>query len=260
MRVVTWNVNSIKSRFERFLALLEREGPDVVLLQELKVSDDAFPLMELQALGYHAVVNGQQPYNGVGIVAREHPVEIARAFPGDPAPGESRMIAARVGDLTVVSVYVINGRAVGTPTFEAKLAWLAGLRTWIATTFDPTEPLIVGGDFNVAPDDRDVWAPALWRGQCHFTDEEHAALDALRAWGLIDLFRIHDQDAGRFTWWDYRQGAFHKGEGLRIDLLWGTASVAARCTEVRIDRNERRPKAGPGAPSDHAPVIATLDP
>lgn len=259
MRVVTWNVNSLKTRLPRVLAMLDREQPEVVCLQEIKVADDAFPALELGARGYQAVTYGSQPFNGVAILARTPPVEIARAFTGNPLPGEARMIAARVGDVAVVSVYVINGRHVDDPMYEMKLAWLRGLREWIAETFDPREPLIVAGDFNVCPDERDVWDPAAWEGQCHFTEPERKEVAAMRDWGLTDLFRIHEPGAGHFSWWDYRAGNFHKKLGLRIDLMLATAPLAERCTEVRIDRNERRPKAGEGAPSDHAPVIATFD-
>ncbi len=259
MRAITWNVNGVKPRLERLLALLEREQPDLVCLQEVKVTDEAFPRMELSGAGYVALVNGQATYNGVAILARSEPEEVARSFPGDPTPEDARMLAARVGDVTIVSAYVINGRAVGDPWFERKLAWLRGVRAWVAATFDPEEPLLIAGDFNLAPDERDVWDPEAWKGHCHFTPEEHAEFQQLTAWGLVDLFRLHTAEGGRFTWWDYRAGAFHKKEGLRIDLMLGTEPLARRCTEVRIDRNERRPKAGPGAPSDHAPVIATFD-
>lgn len=259
MRVATWNVNGVKPRLERLLALLERESPDVVCLQEVKVIEEGFPRLELAAAGYDALVHGQRAYNGVAILAREPMVEIGRGFEANPVPDEARVIAARVAGITVVSLYVINGKQVGDIAFDNKLAFLDALRAWIGATFDPDEPLLICGDFNVAPDDRDVWDPVAWEGQCHFTDAEHDRLHALSAWGLADLFRLHVPDAGLFTWWDYRAGNFHKKLGLRIDLMLGTEPLATRCTEVRIDRNERRPTAGPGAPSDHAPVIATFE-
>jgi len=168
------------------------------------------------------------------------------------------MIAARTGDVAVVSAYVINGRHVADPMYETKLAWLRGVREWIEETFDRHEQLIVAGDFNVCSDERDVWDPAGWEGQCHFTEPERKEIAALRDWGLVDLFRIHQPEGGHYSWWDYRAGAFHKKQGLRIDLMLATGPLAERCTEVRIDRNERRPTAGEGAPSDHAPVIATF--
>lgn len=259
MRVLTWNVNSIRTRLPRLLAMLEREEPDIVCLQEIKVPDDGMPLMELSAAGYGTAVNGQSGRNGVAILAREEPKEIARVFPGDPTPEDARFIVARVGDVTVASVYVINGQVTGSPAYVAKLEWLKALRSWIATSFQPDEPLVVAGDFNVCSDERDLWDPAGWEGHCHFTEPERTEVRALADWGMVDLFRIHTPEGGHFSWWDYRAGNFHKRMGLRIDLMFATDPLARRCTEVRIDRNERRPKAGPGVPSDHAPVIATFD-
>ena len=258
MKVVTWNVNSVKMRLPRLLALLEREDPDVVLLQEIKVTDETFPALELQSKGYEALVYGQQRANGVAILAKQPLTEIARTFPGNPLPGEARMVAGRAGDAAFVSLYVINGRTVQDPMYEMKLAFLRAFREWVAEEFDPHDPVLIAGDFNVCSDERDLWDPVMWEGQCHFTEPERAEIAKLRDWGLVDLFRIHEQEGGHFSWWDYRAGHFHKRLGLRIDLVLGTQVLAERCTEVRIDRNERRPKAGEGAPSDHAPVIAVF--
>ncbi len=259
MRIITWNVNSIKARLPRVLALLEREQPDIVCLQEVKTTEEMFPRMELQAAGYEAIVHGQQPYNGVAILTRGDAQEITRDFDGNPLPEEARLVVARVGDLTVASAYVINGRSTGDPMYKAKLVWLRSLREWIGATFTPSDRFVIAGDFNLCPDERDLWDPIGWQGHCHFTAPEREEIAAWKAWGLVDLFRIHTADAGHYSWWDYRAGAFHKREGLRIDLMLATQAVAERCTEVRIDRNERRPTAGEGAPSDHAPVIATFD-
>lgn len=260
MRIVTWNVNSIKSRLPRLLALLERENPDIVCLQEVKTTEDAFPRLELSGAGYQALVHGQQPYNGVAILAREDAKveEIARDFPGNPLPEEARLIAARVNGLSVASLYVINGRAVGDPMYEAKLVFLRSLREWIGSTVAASDPFLIAGDFNVCTDERDLWDPAGWEGHCHFTQPEREEIARWHAWGLTDLFRVHTTEGGVYSWWDYRAGDFHKGKGLRIDLMLATEPLAKRCTEVRIDRNERRPRAGEGAPSDHAPVIATF--
>ncbi|HEX9774117.1 MAG TPA: exodeoxyribonuclease III [Actinomycetota bacterium] len=259
MKVLTWNVNSLRTRLPRLLALLEREAPDVALIQEVKMLEEEIPYDRLAAAGYSALVNGQRTYNGVAILSRHHGEEIARAFPGDPVPEEARVLAARVGGLTIVCVYVINGQSAGSPAYERKLVQLRSLRDWITSTFDLEQPVLVGGDFNLAPDDRDVWDPAGWKGHTHATEPERAEFRALLDLGFADLFRLHHDEGGVFSWWDYRQGAFHKREGLRIDLLLGTEPLARRCTEVRIDRNERKPSAGEGAPSDHAPVIATFD-
>ncbi|HEX9712944.1 MAG TPA: exodeoxyribonuclease III [Actinomycetota bacterium] len=258
MRIVTWNVNSIKQRLPRLLALLDREAPDIVCLQETKCPDEAFPHEQLAERGYHAATYGQRAYNGVAVLSREAPLSLERGFTADPTPDEARLLTARYDALTVISAYVINGRAIGDPAYERKLAWLDALRAWIAGTFSPEEPLVLAGDFNVAPEARDVHDPAGWEGSIHFSEPERTRVRALLDWGFADLLRRHTTDGGIFTWWDYRAGAFHKGWGLRIDLILGTEPLAGRVEEVRVDRNERRPKAGEGAPSDHAPVIATL--
>lgn len=258
MRIVTWNVNSIAKRLPRLLALLEREEPDVVCLQETKVPDESFPALELQAAGYVAVPFGQRAYNGVAILARKEPDEVVRGFPGDPVPEEARVLTARLADLTIASVYVVNGQRVGTDRYERKLAWLDALAGWVETTFTPSEALVVAGDFNVAPDERDVHDPAEWRDTVLFHDAARERLRRLLGWGLVDLFRRTTEEPGHLSWWDYRMGAFHRGWGARIDLVLGTQPVAERLTEARIDRNERRPTAGEGAPSDHAPVIVTI--
>lgn len=259
MKIVTWNVNSIRQRLPRLVALLERERPDVVCLQETKTTDDLFPHEAIADAGYTAAVWGQRSYNGVAILSPVEPDEVTRGFPGDPCPQDARMIAARYGDLTVVDVYVVNGKRVGDPAYETKLAWLDGLRAWLEATFTPEDALLVCGDFNVAPEERDVHDPKRWAGKNLFSEPERERVRALLDWGMADLFRLHHQEGGVFSWWDYRAGAFHRGWGLRIDLMLGTEPVAKRCNEVRIDRNERRPTAGEGAPSDHAPVIAALD-
>lgn len=259
MRVITWNLNSIRQRLPRLLALLDREAPDVVCLQETKITDELFPLEQLAERGYVASTWGQRSYNGVAILSRETPQTIERGFPGDPCPQEARLLTARFEHLTVISAYVVNGRTVADPAYQTKLAWLDALRGWIDTSFSPEDPIIVAGDFNVAPDERDVHDPQRWRGHVHFTKAERERVRALLDWGFADLLRQHTQDGGIFSWWDYRAGAFHRGWGLRIDLILGTEPLARRVREVRVDRTERKPSAGEGAPSDHAPVIATLD-
>ena len=261
MKLVTWNVNSIRQRLPRLLALLERHEPDVVCLQETKVEDAVFPTMEIAAAGYECATFGQRAYNGVA-----HPVACGarrRAAPASTAtrcPSSPVCCAARAGDLDVVCVYVVNGKAVGDPAYDTKLAWLDALRAWVAATFDPASPLVITGDFNIAPDDRDVWdAGAVARqdprqragaravaGRC-LTGGSPTSVEPPRAtW------------PGPFSYWDYTAGAFHKGWGLRIDLALGTAPVAARLIDVVVDREERKPSTGEGKPSDHAPVIVTL--
>ena len=184
---------------------------------------------------------------------------VRTGFDGNPVPEQSRVLAARVGDLDVVCVYVVNGKAVGDSAYDTKLAWLDAFGSWIASTYDPAGKLVIMGDFNIAPDDRDVWDPELWRDKILASDPERARLGALLGWGLTDLGRQAAGDVqGPFAYWDYTAGAFHKGWGLRIDLALGTAKVAEALETVEVDRNERKPTAGEGKPSDHAPVIVTL--
>jgi exodeoxyribonuclease-3 len=259
VRLVTWNVNSIRQRLPRFHALLGRHSPDVVCLQETKVEDEVFPTMELQAAGYEVATLGQKGYNGVAIVSRKGLQDVRTGFDGDPVPEQSRVVSAKVDDVDVVCVYVVNGKAVGDPAYETKLAWLDALRAWLVATRDPAAPLVVCGDFNIAPDDRDVWDPDLWRGKNLASEPERERLRALNSWGLTDLGRASAGDVqGPFSYWDYTAGAFHKGWGLRIDLVLATAPVAARLESVMVERDERKPTFGEGKPSDHAPVLVDL--
>ena len=259
MKLVTWNVNSIRQRLPRLLALLERHGPDVVCLQETKVEDGVFPTMEIAAAGYDCAAFGQRAYNGVAILSRVGLAEVRMGFDGNPVPEQSRVLAARAGDLDVVCVYVVNGKAVGDPAYATKLAWLDAFRAWLTTTYDAATPLVVTGDFNIAPDDRDVWDADLWRDKNLASGPERARFQNLLDWGFTDLGRAAAGDVpGPFSYWDYTAGAFHKGWGLRIDLALGTAPVAERLGGVVVDREERKPSTGEGKPSDHAPVVVTL--
>ncbi len=259
MKLVTWNVNSIRQRLPRLLALLDRHEPDIVFLQETKVEDAVFPTMEIDAAGYESATFGQRAYNGVAILSRVGLSDVRMGFDGDPVPEQSRVLAARAGDVDVVAVYVVNGKAVGDPAYETKLVWLEALTAWIGSTYKPGGSLVVAGDFNIAPDDRDVWDPDLWRDQNLASKPERERLHGLFDWGMTDLGRAAAGDVqGPFAYWDYTAGAFHKGWGLRIDLALGTAPVAARLEDVVVDRNERKPTAGEGKPSDHAPVVVTL--
>jgi exodeoxyribonuclease-3 len=259
VKIITWNVNSVRQRLARLLALLERHDPDVVCLQETKVEDEAFPTLELDAAGYESVSFGQRAYNGVAILSRSPVVDVRRGFPGDPLPDEARVLGGTVDDLRVLNLYVVNGKAVGTPTYDRKLAWLDALTGWLRGTHDPRDPLLVVGDFNIAPEEEDVHDPERWADTIHFTDPERQRVRAMLDWGLVDLLRLSHEGPGPFTWWDYRFGAFHRGWGLRLDLALGTHPVADRCAGVLVDRDERKPTFGEGKPSDHAPVIVTLD-
>jgi exodeoxyribonuclease-3 len=259
MKVVTWNVNSIRQRLPRLLALLARHEPDVVCLQETKVIDDDFPFDELVAAGYEGLSYGQRAYNGVAVLSRTPIEEIARGMSDDPAPDESRLLTVRTGGLTVVSVYAVNGKAVEHPAYATKLAWFDALRVSTMEMLTRGDPLVLAGDFNVAPDDRDVHDPELWHGKNLASEPERARIAGFEELGLADLGRAAAGDVtGPFTWWDYRMGAFHRGWGLRIDLLLGSASISERLVSVEVDREERKPTAGEGKPSDHAPVVLTL--
>ena len=254
LTIATWNVNSVRSRLERLLAWLERRRPDVVCLQETKVVDEDFPRTEIEALGYRCAVNGQKTYNGVAVLSREPARDVARALPGDGADAERRLLAAEVAGVTVASVYCPNGSEVGSDKYAYKLDWYARLRRLLDQSFSPDRPLAVCGDFNVAPEDRDVWDPERWRGQVLCSDAERRALGELTAWGLEDVLRRRRPEGGIYTWWDYRFGAFHRGWGLRIDHVLATPPLAARCVAVEVDRDERKGD----RPSDHAPVVATF--
>lgn len=255
MRIATWNVNSVRARLDRVLGWLAAANPDVACLQETKVVDADFPFDAFRAAGWHVVVHGQKTYNGVAIVARAEPTDVVRGMgDGDP-DAEARLIAATVAGVRLVDVYVPNGQEVGSPKYAYKLRWLARLRAFLDSNCKAEQPLVVCGDFNIAPDDRDVWDVEKWRGQCLFSDAEKEALRHVAAFGLADALRLRHAEAGLFTWWDYRMGAFHRGWGLRIDHFLVTPSVAARLRSVTIDREARKGE----QPSDHAPVVLELD-
>ena len=259
MKIITWNVNSIRTRLERVLALLERHQPDLLCLQETKVTDDVFPRDVIAEAGYRAEVFGQKTYNGVALLSREELSDVSRGIPGDPVPEQARAIHATIGDLRVMNLYVVNGKAVGDPKYDIKLSWLDALCGWITSEHRPQQKLLLVGDFNIAPEDRDVHDPERWKDKVLCSQPERDRLHTLLEWGTVDLFRLHEQGADFHTWWDYRMGAFPRGWGLRIDLALGTEPVANACRSVEIDRDERKESSGPGKPSDHAPVIVTLD-
>ncbi|MBN1908604.1 MAG: exodeoxyribonuclease III [Pirellulales bacterium] len=252
MLLATWNVNSIRARLERLVAWLDEAQPDVVCLQELKVTDEAFPHEPIAEAGYHAAVFGQKTYNGVAILSRDEPAEVRRGWDDDP---QARLLAARFGRVTVVNTYMPNGQEVGSDKWAYKLAWMERLQEELAAHHEPTEPLILCGDFNVAPDDADVAEPEVWSESVLCHPDARARLDSLRQWGLIDVFRRHHPDGGIYSWWDYRMLAFPKNRGLRLDHIFATEPLAECCTEAWVDRDERK-----GAkPSDHAPVLARFE-
>ncbi len=250
-KVVTWNVNSINARIDRLLAFLQREVPDVVLLQELKCEQVKFPQAAIEQAGYHAAVFGQKTYNGVAILARSAISEVSQGF-ADGDLDEARFILGTVNGIRVASAYIPNGQAVGAEKYHYKLRWLERLRAQLATKVNMAERFVLGGDFNVAPEDKDVHDPKAWEGQILCSTPEREALKRAFDLGLGDTFRLHNQDGGHYSWWDYRMLGFQKNKGLRIDFLMATAPLLGCCTGARIDRDERK---GAG-PSDHAPVIA----
>lgn len=253
MLVATWNVNSVKARLPRLLEFLDVRGPDVVCLQELKVAADAFPMLDVRAAGYEAVVVGQRQWNGVAVLARGPLALRHTGLPGEEDFG-ARLVAAEVDGLAVASVYVPNGKDLGHDDFARKLRWLDHLGDFLAGNYDPASPLVVAGDFNVCPADVDTFDPVGLSGEIFHTVEERAALVRLRDWGLVDLFRRSHPEVPGFSWWDYRGGNFHRGLGLRIDLLLGTAPVAAALRGAAVERDFRK---GP-KPSDHAPVTVDV--
>ncbi len=255
MRVATWNVNSLKARVGRVEEWLADVQPDVLCMQETKLSDDAFPALTFQALGYESAHHGQGQWNGVAILSKVGLADVVANFAdGRPPDAEARLITATCAGVRITSVYVPNGRSLDHEHYRYKLAWLARLRNHVANNSSPLDQVIVTGDFNIAPDDRDVYDPSKMIGATHVSPAERAELAALCDWGMTDVLRrFHDQDK-LYSWWDYRAGDFHMGRGLRIDLVLATAPVVARSTFSIIDRNARKGT----SPSDHAPVIVDL--
>lgn len=268
MRIATWNVNSLKARLEKVTWWLERARPDVLLMQETKLSDENAPHEELARLGYELAHHGQGRWNGVAIASKVGLSDIVTNFgeplapaatpeAGDDEPlAEARMIAAVCGGIRVTSIYAPNGRSLDSVFYRAKLTWFARLVRFLEARPDTRETLVLGGDFNVAPTDRDVYDPKLCHGGTHVSPPERAQFDAVMACGLVDAYRLRHPEPDRFSWWDYRAGAFHKNLGMRIDHLLVSAPLASRIVDAEIDREARK---GKPVPSDHAPVFLDLD-
>jgi exodeoxyribonuclease-3 len=258
VRIATWNVNSVVARLPRLVEWLEQASPDVVCLQETKVGDDAFPGEAVKPLGYEVLHLGEGRWNGVAVLSRTGFAEVARGLPGDPgfpdpATTEARTLAATCGPVRVRSVYVPNGRTPDDPHYAYKLRWLAALRDAVAADSAGSTPFALMGDFNIAPTDDDVWDPAAFVGSTHVTEPERAELAGIEATGLTDI-RPRIAKGNPFTYWDYRAGNFHKGMGMRIDLVLANAALAERVSDAWIDREARKGK----GPSDHAPVVVDL--
>ena len=254
MHIATWNVNSLRVRLPHLAAWLAANPVDAIGLQELKLPDEQFPRAEIEALGLHAAHYGQKTYNGVAILARGALADVTTGIPGDVDP-QRRVIAATIGGVRLINVYVPNGQEVGSEKYAYKLAWLERLRAWLADEITQYPRLAIVGDFNIAPEDRDVHDPAKWEGSVHVSEPERKALSAITGLGLVDLFRRFEQPPGTWSWWDYRMGAFRRNHGLRIDLVLASAALAARCTACTVDRSPRAWE----RPSDHAPVVASFD-
>jgi len=275
MRIATWNVNSLKARTEAVEKWVERARPDVLLMQETKLADADAPEIPFRMLGYELVHHGEGRWNGVAIASRVGATDVVTNFGDGPvrdstagaavAVGEddfdpfdeARMVSAVCGGIRFVSLYAPNGRVVGSPFYEGKLRWFERLRRLLDETSSPDDPLVLGGDLNATPNDADVWDAVAAHGGTHVSPPEREALAALRVFGLVDAYRVAAGDApGRFSWWDYRAGMFHRNEGMRIDLLYVTKPIADRIVWAEIDREARK---GPPIPSDHAPVVVDLD-
>jgi len=254
MKLATWNVNSLKVRLSQVLDWAGRHRPDVLCLQETKLQNDRFPAMELRAAGYEPLANGQKTYNGVAILARAAARDAATAIPGF-TDEQKRVLAATIGGVRVICAYVPNGESIASEKYQYKLGWLEAFRGWLGQELSRHPRLAVLGDFNVAPEDRDVHDPKAWEGQVLFSEPERAAFRKLTGIGLSDAFRLFPQPEQSFTWWDYRMNAFRRKMGLRIDHILLSEELAKRCTACTIDVEPRKAE----RPSDHAPVIAELN-
>lgn len=254
MKLVTWNVNSLKVRLPQVLQWLADNPVDVLCIQETKLTDDKFPLLEIEAAGYHAVFTGQKTYNGVAILSR-HPIE--DVVKGNPLfeDEQQRLIAATIQEMRIVCAYIPNGQVVGSDKYAYKLKWLNALHDWMAAELAVHDKLALLGDYNIAPDARDVHDPAAWEGQVLFSEPEREQFQRLLALGFKDAFRLFEQPEKIYSWWDYRMLGFRRNAGLRIDHILLSAPLAARCTSCVVDKVPRKWE----QPSDHAPVVAVIE-
>jgi exodeoxyribonuclease-3 len=253
VKFATWNVNSLKVRLPQLLDWLKAQQPDVVCLQETKLQDENFPTEEIAAAGYHAVYSGQKTYNGVALLSKEPGHDVVDGIPGFPDP-QKRVLAATFRGIRTVCVYIPNGQSVDSDKYQYKLEWLAALHEWLKQELAQHPKLALLGDYNIAPDERDVHDPKLWEGQVLFSAPEREALQGLLNLGLADSFRLFEQPEKSFTWWDYRMNAFRRNMGLRIDHILLSKELAAACTSCLIDRDMRKLE----RPSDHVPVVAEV--
>lgn len=252
MKIATWNVNSINVRLPQLAAWLRSADPDVLCVQETKCVDESFPYQELFDLGYYSAFYGQKSYNGVAILSKVEPRDVVKGLPDDDEESQKRLIAATVGGVRIVDVYVPNGQSLGSDKFQFKLDWIQRLRRFLDQSFKQSDEVLLCGDFNVAYEAADVWDPSAWEGHIHFTKPERAAIHFVKQWGFVDAFRQLNGDVKAFSWWDYRAGAFQKNHGLRIDHIWISKPLSAALVDCRIDISTRKLD----KPSDHAPVVA----
>jgi exodeoxyribonuclease-3 len=254
MKIASWNVNSLNVRLPHLTTWLSEAQPDIVALQETKMEDAKFPREAIEAMGYHVAFSGQKTYNGVAILAREEPRDVVTDLPGLDDP-QRRILVASVGDLRIADLYVVNGQDVGTEKYAYKLDWLAKVRAFLAEEIRRHPNLVVLGDFNITPDDRDIYDPVAWKEQILCSTPERDALKAIVDLGLHDTFRLFNDEAGQYSWWDYRQAGFRRNLGMRIDLVLAGEALRARCRAASIDRVPRTWE----RPSDHTPVLLELD-
>jgi exodeoxyribonuclease-3 len=255
MKIATWNVNSILARLPNVTRWLDLITPDVLCMQETKCTDDKFPFDVFRERGYNCLTFGQQTYNGVAILSRTECGLTHSGYPGDAEDAQARLVTTEVGGIKIVNVYVPNGQMVGSEKYKFKLEWISRLRRFFDEHYQVTESVLLCGDFNVAPDERDVHDVRLWQGRILFSEPERAALQEVKNWGFTDAFRMHTEAGGHYSWWDYRAGAFRRNLGLRIDHIWISPPLTARNSNTSIDMNPRTWE----RPSDHAPVIAEFD-
>jgi exodeoxyribonuclease-3 len=254
MKIATWNVNSLRVRLPHLADFLAANPLDAIALQETKLPDADFPVADLQALGWSSAFSGQRTYNGVAILSRTPATDIVAGIPGFEDE-QRRVLAATIGGLRIIDVYVPNGQTVGSEKFEYKLRWFAALHGYVARELARHPQLVVLGDFNVAPEDRDVHDPKAWEGSVHVSPPERAALQELLGAGLADCFRLFEQPEKSYSWWDYRMMAFRRNAGLRIDLILASTALARKCGECHIDKAPRKLE----RPSDHTPGVASFD-
>ena len=254
MKIATWNVNSINIRLPVLLEWLDKTQTDVVCLQETKCVDESFPYQAINETGYQTAFFGQKSYNGVAILSKHEIDDVQKGFRDDDDEQPKRLIAGTVNGVRIVNTYIPNGSELWTDKFTFKLDWLQRLRRFFDETCDRNREVLLCGDFNVAPDELDVWSVPVWEGKLHFSRPERAAIHHVKQWGFVDVFRKLNPDVKEYSWWDYREGSWQRNRGLRIDHIWTSPSLADKCTRCWIDKEPRALE----KPSDHAPVSRSL--